>query len=358
MKKLMFSLLLIAATFNATAVTYSGKATVTLKSSDNKSCAVVIATSNDLVDGLNPEYYAALNDEGKSVLLYVDYEGTRYSHFGTSETTMRNMPLVMKANSATDYRFLFSNLEGAIEIYDTKLDSVLDKSQVYNFTIEDSERDANNIVANRFIINYVAPAPTCTEVRNGLNIDQYYTICLPKAVTAANGASFWNMTNRGDGIAYLVEAELPLVAGRPYIFQAEAEELCVFYSGEDAAAGTYGALHGTFAEMDQAALDAAVAANDGSDIYLLNNNALWKVNGQSDNHLAPNRAYIVYNLLDYSVPNQVPGRRVRAIPMQGQGTTGVDNLNATEAPVKTVIDGKLYIIRGEHMFDATGRMVK
>jgi hypothetical protein len=44
--------------------------------------------------------------------------------------------------------------------------------------------------------------------------------------------------------------------------------------------------------------------------------------------------------------------------MQNQGTTGVENINASEAPVKTVIDGTMYIIRGEHMFDATGRMVK
>jgi len=215
-----------------------------------------------------------------------------------------------------------------------------------------------NYVTNTLTIDFpAAPVPTCTEVRSGLNVDQYYTICLPKAVAAANGASFWSMSNRGDGIAYLVEAELPLVAGRPYIFQAEATELCVEYSGDAVAAGSYGALVGTFDAMDQAALDAA-ATDAGSDIYLLNSNELRKVNGQSDNHLAENRAYIVYDLLDYSVPNQAPGRRVRAIPMQPQTATGVENLNAVEAPVKTVIDGKMYILRGEHMFDATGRMVK
>lgn len=206
---------------------------------------------------------------------------------------------------------------------------------------------------NTLEITYPTQAPTCAEVRNGLNVDQYYTICLPKAVESANGASFWNMTNRGDGVAYLVEAELPLVAGRPYIFQAEATELCVVYSGEDAVAGTFGALHGTFAAMDQAALDLA-----GSDIYLLKNNELWLVSGQTGNSLAANRAYIKYGDLVYSTPSPAPGRRVRAIPMQDQSTTGVENLNAAEAPVKTVIDGKMYILRGEHMFDATGRMVK
>ena len=194
---------------------------------------------------------------------------------------------------------------------------------------------------------------TCTTVRTGMVVDNYYTICLPKAVTAANGASFWNMSNRGDGVAYLVEAELPLVAGRPYIIQAEDAELCVEYSGDDAAAGTYGALHGTLVAMNQAALDAA-----GTDIYLLKNNELWLVSGQTGNSLAANRAYIKYGDLVYSTPSPAPGRRVRAIPMQNEGVTAVENLNADEAPVKMFIDGQMYILRGEHMFDATGRMVK
>ena len=198
-----------------------------------------------------------------------------------------------------------------------------------------------------------APAPTCTTVRTGMVVDNYYTICLPKAVTAANGASFWNMSNRGAGVAYLEEAVLPLVAGRPYIIQAEDAELCVEYSGDEVAADTYGALHGTFVAMDQAALNAA-----GSDIYLLKSNELRLVSGQSGNSLAANRAYIKYGDFVVSTPNPAPGRRVRAIPMQDQSTTGVENLNAAEAPVKTVIDGKMYILRGEHMFDATGRMVK
>lgn len=204
-----------------------------------------------------------------------------------------------------------------------------------------------------FSITFPAPVPTCTTVRTGMVVDNYYTICLPKAVTAANGASFWNMSNRGDGVAYLVEAELPLVAGRPYIIQAEDAELCVEYSGDEVAAGAFGALHGTLEPMDQTALNAA-----GSDIYLLKNNELRLVSGQTGNSLAANRAYIKYSELNYSTPNPAPGRRVRAIPMQDQSTTGVENLNADEAPVKTVIDGKMYILRGEHMFDATGRMVK
>ena len=220
-----------------------------------------------------------------------------------------------------------------------------DVAGTYTFTWND--------LTDNLTITFPAPAPTCTTVRSGMVVDNYYTICLPKAVTDANGASFWNMSNRGDGVAYLEEAVLPLVAGRPYIIQAEDAELCVEYSGDEVAAGAFGALHGTFVAMDQAALNAA-----GSDIYLLKDNELRLVSDQSGNSLAANRAYIKYGDFVVSTPNPAPGRRVRAIPMQDQSTTGVENLNAAEAPVKTVIDGKMYILRGEHMFDATGRMVK
>jgi hypothetical protein len=44
--------------------------------------------------------------------------------------------------------------------------------------------------------------------------------------------------------------------------------------------------------------------------------------------------------------------------MQGQTATGVDAFNASETPVKMIIDGKLFILRGEKMYDATGKLVK
>lgn len=157
MKKIMISLLMIAATLNAMAVTYTGKAKVTLKSSDNRTCAAVIATSADFNDGLNSEYYASLNEEGYDVLLYVEYEGNKYAHFGSSAATMQNMPLVMKANAATSYSLSFSSMVGTISIYDTKEANFVDMSSTYNFTIEAGQ--ANSVIADRFVINYVAPTP-------------------------------------------------------------------------------------------------------------------------------------------------------------------------------------------------------
>jgi hypothetical protein len=41
-----------------------------------------------------------------------------------------------------------------------------------------------------------------------------------------------------------------------------------------------------------------------------------------------------------------------------QVVTGIDELNASEAPRKVLINGELFILRGEKMYDAKGQLVK
>ena len=203
-----------------------------------------------------------------------------------------------------------------------------------------------------------APTPDYETVRSGLEINRYYTVCLPKKVTAIKGASFWTLNNKSqDGTTAYLEEEtnnLPFAAGTPFIIQATAENLEVVYEGDATnVAGTNGALHGTLVYMDAAALAAA-----GSDVYMLFSNELRPVG--ENNHLDANRAYVLLSGLTAvnEAPNAAPGKRVRAMPMQTQVATGIDALNASDAPVKVLINGQLFIIRGEKMFDAKGQLVK
>jgi hypothetical protein len=53
MKKLFISLLALAATVNAMAISYAGKATITLTSANNESCSIIVAESDEFSDGLN-----------------------------------------------------------------------------------------------------------------------------------------------------------------------------------------------------------------------------------------------------------------------------------------------------------------
>ena len=109
--------------------------------------------------------------------------------------------------------------------------------------------------------------------------------------------------------------------------------------------------------MDNAALaDAQTAA--GTTLYLLSHNELRPIS--TNNHLDAHRAYILYSALTVSTPSPAPGKRVVAMPMQKDAATGIDEITNDQLQMtnKVIIDGHLFIIRGEKMYDATGRLVK
>ncbi len=207
------------------------------------------------------------------------------------------------------------------------------------------------------------PELVYTEVRSGLDKNRFYTVCLEKAITHVKGATFWSLANRNEAgtLAYLEEevaSELePLPAGKPFIIRATAAKLEVVYEGATGSAGTNGALVGTFDDLDAAALN-TINETGENDVYMLFNNELRPIG--ANNHLDAHRAYVLFNLLNpvSSEPKPAPGRRVLAMPMQKDVTTDIDALNASETPVKMMIDGQLFILRGEKLYDATGRLVK
>ncbi|MBO5553065.1 MAG: Ig-like domain-containing protein [Paludibacteraceae bacterium] len=210
-----------------------------------------------------------------------------------------------------------------------------------------------------FYIPYVEPTPepVYETVRENLEPNRYYTVCLPKKMMEVRGASFWTLSSRNtaETEAYLEEVDPTTAeAGTPFIIQATDTKLEVVYTGAaTTTAGTNGALHGTLTYMSAADLAAA-----GTNIYMLYNNALRPVG--TNNHLDANRAYIDYDELNpvTEAPQPAPGRRVRAVPMQQNTATGIDELNGSEAPVKVLINGQLFILRGEKMYDAKGLLVK
>lgn len=203
------------------------------------------------------------------------------------------------------------------------------------------------------------PTPDWTEVRSELTIGKHYTICLKKKITAVNGATFWTIgKHTAHKVAYLEEAQLPLTAGEPFIFQATADKLEVVYEGEDAdnpAIVEDNALRGTFEDMDAAALAAAC-----TNMYMLSNNQICSVTHYNGNFLLAFRAYIDDDaMIDVSsAPQPAPGRKVKSVPMQGNVATGIDDARTSMQATKMLIDGQLFIIYGEKMYDATGSLVK
>ncbi len=197
------------------------------------------------------------------------------------------------------------------------------------------------------------------DVTNG----NYGTICLPKA-GAISGAKLFEVAYRGDNVIYCDEILTgEMEAGHPYIFQATSEQLNVVYSSSAiVAAGEANGLHG-FYNLENMATDDAdkLDLDEDQGNYILYQNQYWLVSGRAA-YINNFRAYIKLGEISTSEPTPTPGaaprRRVAMTVNGAQTATGMDELNASETPVKVMIDGQLFILCGDKMFDATGRLVK
>jgi len=184
----------------------------------------------------------------------------------------------------------------------------------------------------------------------------YGTICLPKA-GVISGATLFEIANYENNTIYIDEIlSGELVAGRPYIFQATADQLTVTYTSATVVneAGNANGLYGFYDLTDEDAKENLV--QDAGN-YILYQNAYWLVSGRAA-YIANYRAYIKIGQIN-NTGNQAPGRRRVAMTVHNeQTTTDIDALNASETPVKMIIDGQLFIIRGEKMYNVNGQVVK
>lgn len=210
--------------------------------------------------------------------------------------------------------------------------------------------------------------PTKEVIRDGLSAGKWGTICPKQTVENVEGATFYQ-------IAYLEEQNnLPynvvfdqiegttLTAGQPYFFIAEGEEIKGNPTGTElteAGAGVNG-FYGYIGASPLALPNIHTEYTPGEDnTFVIHNNSVFRIN--SATNLKSERCYININA---SEPTRTPSSASpvrRRIVMGVQNTnaaTGMDELNASEAPRKMIIDGKMYIFRGEKMYNANGQLVK
>ena len=178
------------------------------------------------------------------------------------------------------------------------------------------------------------------------------------AIEDIQGATFYELMGREPEYGKLAFDEIvsgELEAGVPYVFQANGDKLILFY-GEtkvDEPVDKGNGMYGTFVDQTLTELDG---------IYYFAQRALWSCVDLTSLSLPANRAYVKLSEIDYiSDPNPAPGRRRVLMAVNGEApavTTGIENAQMDNAPVKMIINGQLFILRGEKMFDATGRLVK
>ncbi len=185
------------------------------------------------------------------------------------------------------------------------------------------------------------------------------TVILEDA-TIIEGANLYQLAGLNEN-GYLAFDEIlsgELEAGKPYLFEVTNPSNISFYK-------PVGADHSDdeIAHKGMIGTFAGTTLYQGSDnYYYFSGRHIWKVNDFTVAIPIPaHRCYVDMDVLQSAGPaqQQAPGRRRVTLGVQGtQVATGIEDVDASEKPVKLLINGQMYILRGEKLFDATGRLVK
>ena len=179
------------------------------------------------------------------------------------------------------------------------------------------------------------------------------TICIPQGAVAV-GADIYELVGKEPQYGKIVfETVEHMKPGKPYLFQSKGTRIDFILTDEAEASepDNSGAMKGTFS---------TITLTDLTNVYYFADHALWSCVDLTSLSVPANRAYVQMDEVDpISSPSAAPGRRRITMNVHGeQVVTGVENLNASEQPVKLLINGQIFILRGEKLFDATGRLVK
>jgi len=211
---------------------------------------------------------------------------------------------------------------------------------------------------------------TRVNVRESLYEGKWGTICPKKEVKYPTGASFYTLTYKEEqaGMPYKVFFDeiaegASLEAGKPYLFVADGETIKGVKVGDEAehtdgiSNNSYNGFYGILTDNYQ------LHVSDQNDVdnykyYIVYGNEI-RLCGLGYFNIPAERAYLDMSEMDEEPVAQVPGRRrVCLTNPAANAPTDIDAINASEKPMKLMIDGQLFILRGEKMFDATGRLVK
>ena len=197
-------------------------------------------------------------------------------------------------------------------------------------------------------------AAVALKYERGVTNGNYGTICLPNSAIKVEGAELFSIAGKDENGIYLDEAS-ELLMGVPYIFLANADQLTVYYWGEQSFTPSADHLYTTnglvgFINDGQ---EYTVTANEHN--YILHNNGLYFVD--SEVKIKSNRAYIDWSNVPSSMtPSSAPRRNIgiNKIP------TGIEEITSDKSQMtnKFLRDGQLVIIKNGVTYNAQGQIVK
>lgn len=202
---------------------------------------------------------------------------------------------------------------------------------------------------------YFWKEPEITRNESWMAPGELGTICIPQGAVATGGDIYELVGKDENGkIVFATVTNNEMTPGKPYLFEAKSNAMRFFYTSATPASEPVntGAMKGTFDGETLTELD---------NVYYFNGHALWSSTNLAELNVPANRAWVV---IDEHMPNintsaPLPGRRIMTMNVNGKNTpTGIDQINSSDSVRKVLINGTMYILRGEKLYDATGRLVK
>lgn len=213
----------------------------------------------------------------------------------------------------------------------------------------------NPVDGNELMIDnvYFWKAPKYTRDDDWMAPGELGTVCYPEGLVVA-GATMYKMAGTDANGKFVFDEVDVLEPGVPYLFEAHANALH-FYATDAtpaATAGTSNGMVGTF--------EGKVIPQNSPNIYYFSGTKFYAVTARSTDLTVPaNRAYV-----DLTAPHPAgaPRAGVRRVVFDVQGSNAATGFGEVQGDdqqsTKVLIDGHLFIRRGEKTYDATGRLVK
>ncbi len=289
--------------------------------------------------------------------------GYQYNEYGTVGDEWPGAELTPDAEGWYSYvvskggTVIFNNGTGA------------DAMQTGDFAYTDADPVADECAAWHGVINVSGePAKTYMFTENDCDATcapvvnytretvsgRYGTICLPledNTIATVTGATVYSIAGKEEGKGLYLEPESRMVAGKPYFFLANGSELNIHYLPAENPSATYSNLG---LVGNATATNLLVLDNDNN--YILYNNLLYFVDSEA--YAGPYCAYVAWNDVPVmSNPSMAPSHMkllgVRSTPTSIE-VVGLENADTR----KVLIDGQLYIIHNNQMYNVTGQIVK
>lgn len=200
---------------------------------------------------------------------------------------------------------------------------------------------------------YFWKAPKYTREDSWMAPGELGTVCYPEGLVVT-GATMYKMAGTDTNGKFVFDEVDVLEPGVPYLFEAHANALHFYATNAPSVttAGTSNGMVGTFADK--------VIPQNSPNIYYFSGTKFYAVTARSTDLTVPaNRAYV-----DLTAPHPAgaPRAGVRRVVFDVQGSnaaTGFGEAQGDELQsTKVLINGHLFIRRGEKTYDATGRLVK